>query len=153
MIIELALEPEEITKRLTLRCQTSERPDDREEIVKKRLTNYIDHTSPMFDYYRQFGKVRTVNANQDSQVIYNQLKTILTPQTTFLIGPKASGKTTLGKQIAERTNMVFMNFNDFVKKNHLKGKDDETVVLALIKSLSYQIEPRLLIEGFPQNEF
>jgi adenylate kinase family enzyme len=107
----------------------------------------------MFDYYRQFGKVRTVNANQDSQVIYNQLKTILTPQTTFLIGPKASGKTTLGKQIAERTNMVFMNFNDFVKKHHLKGKDDETVVLALIKSLSYQIEPRLLIEGFPQNEF
>jgi tRNA A37 N6-isopentenylltransferase MiaA len=37
------------------------------------------------------------------------------PQTMFVIGPKASGKTQVGSNIAERTNMNLINFTDFVQ--------------------------------------
>jgi shikimate kinase len=41
-----------------------------------------------------------------------------------MIGPKCSGKTTLGAALSERTNMLPLNFSKFVKDNGLKGKDD-----------------------------
>lgn len=37
------------------------------------------------------------------------------PQTMFVIGPKASGKTQVGSNIAERTNMNLINFTDFIQ--------------------------------------
>lgn len=42
-----------------------------------------------------------------------------------MIGPKCSGKTTLGNQLAERANMHPINFSKFVKENDLKGQGDE----------------------------
>jgi adenylate kinase family enzyme len=70
----------------------------------------------------------------------------------FVIGPKASGKTKIGSNIAERTNMGLINFTDFVQKNGLRGKSDEELTTSLIMSLSKEIKTRILLEGFPQNE-
>lgn len=70
----------------------------------------------------------------------------------FLIGPKCSGKSSLGGALAEKTNMHLLNFTKFVKEHGLKGKDDETVTMALIKHLINEIHPRILLEDFPQNE-
>lgn len=75
------------------------------------------------------------------------------PETFFLIGPKCSGKTTLGKALAERTNMKILNFSQFLKSQDLKNTDDETKTMALIKNLVNETVPRVLIEDFPQNEF
>jgi len=58
------------------------------------------------------------------------------PQIFFIIGPKCSGKTALGSALAERTNMYLLNFSQFVKDHHLKGKDDEQLTTALIKELT-----------------
>jgi adenylate kinase family enzyme len=49
--------------------------------------------------------------------------------------------------------MKLLDFNEFVKRESLEGKDDETVVSALIKCLSEEIMPRVLIENFPKNDF
>lgn len=43
----------------------------------------------------------------------------------FVIGPKGSGKTTISKNLSERTNAAYLNFIDFKKKNGLKDKGDE----------------------------
>lgn len=75
------------------------------------------------------------------------------PQISCIIGPKASGKTTLGNALCERTNMKLVNFNDFVSDNKLDGEDDETVTMALIKQMSKELAPRILLEDFPQTEF
>lgn len=75
------------------------------------------------------------------------------PQISCIIGPKASGKTTLGTALCERTNMKLVNFNDFIEENKLSDEDDETVTTALIKMLSQEICPRVLLEDFPQSEF
>lgn len=70
-----------------------------------------------------------------------------------MVGPQASGKTTLGNKLSERTNMKLLNFQDFINEKGLKDADDETVTTALIHRLTQEISPRVLLEDFPQTEF
>lgn len=55
------------------------------------------------------------------------------PQISCIIGPKASGKTTLGSALCERTNMKLLNYNEFVTSQNLGECDEETKTMALIK--------------------
>lgn len=70
-----------------------------------------------------------------------------------MLGPKASGKTTIATNLSERTNMGLVNFNEFVEKSGLDSTDDEAVTMALIDKLSKEIKPRVILENFPQNVF
>jgi shikimate kinase len=54
------------------------------------------------------------------------------PQISFIVGPKISGKTTLGSALAERTNAKLLKFDEFVRQHSLQNSDDDTTVLALI---------------------
>ena len=74
------------------------------------------------------------------------------PQISCIIGPKASGKTTLGKALCKRTNMKLINYNEFISEKNLGDCDDQTKTMALIKRLSQEICPRILLEDFPQSE-
>ena len=106
----------------------------------------------VIEKYNLFGKVRTINASQDMEDVYKDTKRALLPEVFFLIGPKASGKTTIGEKLAERSNMKLMNFDQFIKENSLQHADDEKVVFALIRALLDEVSPRILLEGFPQNQ-
>ena len=68
----------------------------------------------MVTYYEQFGKVRRIDANRDSIDIYEDTRCAMLPQISCIIGPKASGKTTLGTALCKRTNMNLLNYNEFV---------------------------------------
>jgi guanylate kinase len=135
------------------RSETSGRADDNEETILKRFTAYKDQTLPVVDMYEKFGKIRRVDANRDELEVYEDTRRAMLPQISCMIGPKASGKTTLGNALCERTNMKLVNFNEFIEKNGLCDEDDETVTVALIKSLSQELAPRVLLEDFPQTEF
>jgi shikimate kinase len=39
----------------------------------------------------------------------------------FMLGPKASGKSTIGATMADRTNMKLIDFNNFIQFNGLEG--------------------------------
>jgi adenylate kinase family enzyme len=67
----------------------------------------------------------------------------------MILGPKASGKSKIAENLADRTNMCHINFDDFVKENDHSQDDDETVTMALIKRLSLEIKPRVVLENFP----
>ena len=67
----------------------------------------------------------------------------------FVIGPKASGKSQVGQNIADRTHIRLINFTEFVQSQGLRGKSDEEVTLALIYALSKEIAPRVILESFP----
>jgi len=138
-----------MSERLAERCKTSKRMDDTGDIIKKRISNYDDQTKPVFEYYRSFGRTRTVDGMQDSTDVYKQARDLMRPQLMFMIGPKTSGKTTIGSHMSARTNMHHINFNDWLKTSSYKGKDDESVVLGFINSLAYYIQPRILVENFP----
>jgi hypothetical protein len=45
--------------------------------------------------------------------------------------------------------MNFINFDEFIQSNGLGGKDDETLCMALLKALSEEIRPRVILENFP----
>ena len=71
------------------------------------------------------------------------------PQIFFLIGPKSSGKSSLGGALAQRTNMKLVNFNSFIKQNGLEQKSDEQKTLVLISYLRDEVSPRIMLEDFP----
>lgn len=82
--------------------------------------------------YRKFGKVRQIDASGSVNEVYAMTKKALLPDVFFLNGPKGSGKTTVGKQLAEKTNMEVLNFDKFIKNQKMQGKDDEAKVFKLI---------------------
>ena len=110
-------------------------------------------TTPVIDLYRRFGKVREVSGEFDELTVYEQTRKAMLPQVSFIIGPQASGKTTLGAALCERTNQRHINFNEFCKENKIDGKNEETVVMHLINSLSNELASSVLIEDFPKTEF
>lgn len=54
------------------------------------------------------------------------------PQCIFLLGQKASGKTSIGIAMAERTNMKLVDFEDFIEINGLTGQDDDIITSQFI---------------------
>lgn len=129
------------------------RSDDNSEAIEKRFETYVQKNLPVVTYYEQFGKVRRIDANRDSIEIYEDTRRACLPQISCIIGPKASGKTTLGKALCTRTNMKLLNYNDFVTEQNLNDCDDEEKTNALIACLSNEVSPRILLEDFPQSEF
>ena len=95
-IINYETSMESMTEALTERTKTSTRFDDTLESVKKRIQNYQDQTLNVLEYYKVFGKTRTVDGNLESAEKYRVTRELLMPQLFLMIGPKKSGKTTLG---------------------------------------------------------
>lgn len=140
-----------MTDRCAKRADTSGRADDHADVVKKRVQNYIDQTEPVIDYYKKFGKIRRINAEGGIGEVYTATKEAILPQTMFIVGPKASGKTKVAADLEHRTNMQLINFPEFVAKNNLTDVDDENLVLTLIQHLAHEQKPRVILESFPQN--
>jgi adenylate kinase len=61
------------------RCggELSQRPDDRDEAVQKRLMVYLEETMPLVDYYRTQGLLREVDGNQPLQRVTADLQQAL----------------------------------------------------------------------------
>lgn len=100
----------------------------------------------------KYNKVKFIDSTQDMEDVYIDTKRALLPEVFFIIGPKAAGKTTVGTQLAHRTNMKLLDFEQFVKCKNLCGQDDESIVFELIKDLVDEVSPRVIIENFPQND-
>jgi adenylate kinase len=61
------------------KCGTAliQRDDDKEETIKNRLANYNEATAPLLDYYRNTGKIRSVMASGEIDVIFAGIVKIL----------------------------------------------------------------------------
>jgi len=68
------------------------------------------------EYYKQFGKVRHIDATSGIAEVYAQTKKAILPQCMFILGPKASGKSCIGESLSKRTNMSMINFSEFVEQ-------------------------------------
>lgn len=129
------------------------RSDDNKESIATRFQKFNETSKAVIDFYNKFGKVRTIDGNRDPVMVYECTRKAMLPQVFCMIGPKASGKTTLGDKLCERTNMKLIDFDKFVTEHKLGDQDEETVTMALIRALSNEISPRVLLENFPQSEF
>ena len=97
------------------RAETSGRPDDNPESMKTRVTNFFEHSQPVVNYYRKFGKVHTIDATGSIKEVYTRTKQAILPECMCLMGPKASGKTTIGHTMSGRVNIKLVDFLHFIK--------------------------------------
>ena len=73
-LIELSVDENEIVKRVLLRGKTSGRADDNDEsIIRKRINVYRSETTPVADYYGQFGKSHKIQGVGSIDDIFNNL--------------------------------------------------------------------------------
>ena len=73
-LIELSVDEDEIVKRVLLRGKTSGRADDNDEsIIRKRINVYRSETTPVADYYSQFGKSHKIQGVGSIDDIFNNL--------------------------------------------------------------------------------
>ena len=52
-VVVLTVDPEELVHRLLDRAETEGRPDDTEEVIRRRQELYLEQTEPLIDVYRQ----------------------------------------------------------------------------------------------------
>ena len=50
-----------------------QRPDDKPETVGARLSTYHSQTTPVLEYYKAQGKLRTINADQPMPTVWGEL--------------------------------------------------------------------------------
>jgi adenylate kinase len=68
---------EEIDECLKAGGELIQREDDNEETIRSRLDVYREQTEPVVDYYRERGKLRTIDAEGTIEAIYERLKEAL----------------------------------------------------------------------------
>jgi len=77
-MIELRVEEGELEKRLLLRGKESSRPDDANpEVIRKRIHEYKNKTSPVADFYQKQGKLFSVDGIGEVSSIFSSLKEVI----------------------------------------------------------------------------
>ena len=127
--------------------------DEKDESIEQKMNDYKTDISPLLEYYEVLGKVRRVNGDPSPPDVYKEFVEASLPQLFFFIGPRCSGKTTICKFLAERTNMTFIDFKVFLNKKRFATirNDPEGITKELIKYLHTIKASRVIIEGFPES--
>lgn len=79
-VLELQVDTEELVKRLAGRG----REDDRPEIIRRRLEEYHERTSPLSDYYRQQGLLHTIHGGGTPDDVFGRIRAVI----DRIAGPK-----------------------------------------------------------------
>ncbi len=77
LAIDLTVPQETLVARLLNRATIQNRPDDTEEVIRRRLVVYDDQTAPLIDYYQHKGVYREVNGDRELSAVTADLETIV----------------------------------------------------------------------------
>lgn len=58
-------------------CNVIQRSDDLPEVIQKRLQVYHHSTAPVADYYRKSGRLKSINAADKPETVYESLKNLV----------------------------------------------------------------------------
>lgn len=75
IVLELKVPEEELFQRLAGRG----RADDKPEVIRQRLVAYRDQTSPLLDYYRQGGLLKSIDGLGGVEEIFKRIENVLDP--------------------------------------------------------------------------
>jgi adenylate kinase len=75
--INLNVPQERLVERLLNRATIQNRPDDTEEVIRRRLVIYDEQTAPLIDYYQQKGVFREVDGNRELAEVTHHLTSIV----------------------------------------------------------------------------
>ena len=68
---------EAMKKRLMKRGENSDRSDDNENSIKKRLATFHEFNQPILAHYEKQKKLRKINADNAPNVVYEEVKHVL----------------------------------------------------------------------------
>ncbi|NVO19231.1 MAG: adenylate kinase [Bacteroidetes bacterium] len=128
-MLSLEVPREELINRLIERGKSSGRSDDTEEVIKFRLEEYENKTSPVKGYYQEKSIYFPINGVGPIPEISKRLdKAIeLTLQKEYfnlvLSGPPGSGKGTQGNMLAKKFNLYYMSTGSLLRKEVKAGTD------------------------------
>ncbi|CAF4166768.1 unnamed protein product, partial [Rotaria sordida] len=122
-LIYFDVSDEIMTERLVKRGETSDRIDDNEEAVQKRLVTFHQETQPILGYYGKQGKLITIDTNRKPDEIFEDvsyelgkivkqqpvvrpkdpaLDKLKNKKIIFVVGGPGSGKGTQCERIVQR---------------------------------------------------
>lgn len=76
-VIYLDAPREELVRRILARAEVEGRADDNPETVKNRLRIFDEATHPLVDYYRGRGLLHVINADQDEDLVTQEILDVL----------------------------------------------------------------------------
>jgi adenylate kinase len=77
LAIDLNVPQEKLVERLLNRATIQNRPDDTEEVIRRRLVVYEEQTAPLIDYYQQKGMFRAVDGDRELVEVTHHLELIV----------------------------------------------------------------------------
>jgi adenylate kinase len=77
LAINLNVPQDRLVERLLNRATIQNRPDDTEDVIRRRLVVYDEQTLPLIDYYRQKGVYQEVNGDRDLAAVTGDLEALV----------------------------------------------------------------------------
>ncbi|HEY4409022.1 MAG TPA: adenylate kinase [Acidimicrobiia bacterium] len=78
-VISLAVDDDELVRRLLERGRQSGRSDDNEATIRKRLRVYDETTAPLLDFYRQRGILAEIDGTGPVEEVTDRIRAALDP--------------------------------------------------------------------------
>ena len=75
--INLHVPQERLVARLLDRAKIQNRPDDTEDVIRRRLVVYDEQTAPLIDYYQRQGFFHDVNGDRELASVTEQLTALI----------------------------------------------------------------------------
>jgi len=76
-VIELEVSETEVRTRIAKRREAEDRPDDEEEKLNKRISEYFDKTIHVLPYYKEQGRLVSINGVGEIELISQELSGII----------------------------------------------------------------------------
>jgi adenylate kinase len=77
LVIGIKVEEQELVNRIKHRSENSNRSDDTEEIIHKRIEIYRRQTHPVIDYYQSQGKYQSVSGMAPVETVFERICSVI----------------------------------------------------------------------------
>ena len=110
----------------------------------------------VIDFYMPLNIVRNVDTLGVPDKIFKRLKQAIQPEVFFIVGVPGCGKSTLGKKMAEKYHLDYINLESILWEKNVNNQtrkinDDDSITKKLMLAMEQVSSMRFLIEGFPMN--
>jgi len=173
-LLSLEVPEEEATRRLLERAKTSGRADDTADVIKIRLREYAEKTSPVAEFYRQkgiyvpiegVGEIEEINHKLEQAIARELRRTLF---NVVLLGYPGAGCGTQARRLAKKYNLLYVSTRELIRKEIEKGSDigkqcepifrqgglvpDDIVIQLIERHMGAHPEANgFIFKGFPRN--
>jgi adenylate kinase len=77
LAIDLSVPQSVLVARLLDRAKIQNRPDDTEDVIRRRLVVYEEQTAPLIDFYQLKGVLRSIDGDRDLAAVTEELETLV----------------------------------------------------------------------------